>query len=221
MDGRVAFPGARHQAAFSAAPVQQSCLRNLARLVQASCFCSASCSAGSGVGANKRHQGWFLSGRRGGGQRSFRRVRPGCATDATCRPPGSPPGRRCGRPRRRRRHGPRQITVAPGWAFSHVSRVAASRSGSRSTVVAGVDVHQHGPVHLPLAQCEVIHPEHLGGDGDLGARGGAATRRSTVDGCTGTPSKPRQPGGGAPGQFQPEPGQHRQQRHAAPPVAGR
>ena len=32
------------------------------------------------------------------------------------------------------------------------------------------------------------------------------------------PECPGQPGGGPPGQFQPEPGQHAQQRDAAPPV---
>ena len=83
--------------------------------------------------------------------------------------------------------------------------------------VSGAHVHQHRPVHLALGQREVIDPEHLrrGRDLRLRRRGDQAQHRGRVHG---DPEGPGQPGGGAPGQLQPEPGQHGQQRDAAPPV---
>jgi hypothetical protein len=95
-------------------------------------------------------------------------------------------------------------------------------------VPAGQQVHdlprfrvsQHGAVHVPLAQREVIHPgdRRRGGGRRVGQRrhqpqhGGGMNRHAQRAG---------QPGGGPPGQLQPEPGQHAQQRHAAPPVPRR
>ena len=83
--------------------------------------------------------------------------------------------------------------------------------------VPGAHVHQHRPVHLALGQREVIDPEHLRRGRDLRIR----RRRDQAQhrrGVHGDPEGPGQPGGGPPGQLQPEPGQHPQQRDAAPPV---
>ena len=83
--------------------------------------------------------------------------------------------------------------------------------------VPGLRIGHHRAVHVPLAQREVIHP------GDL--RRGACRRIGQRHhqpqhggGVHGDPEGPGQPGGGAPGQLQAEPGQHAQQRDAAPPV---
>ena len=83
--------------------------------------------------------------------------------------------------------------------------------------VTGAHVHQHRPVHLALGQREVIDPEHLrrGRDLRLRRRGDQPQHRGRVHGDA---ERPGQPGGCPPGQFQPEPGQHAQQRDAAPPV---
>ena len=83
--------------------------------------------------------------------------------------------------------------------------------------VPGAHVHQHRPVDLALGQREVIDPEHLrrGRDLRIRRRRDQPQHRGRVHG---DPEGPGQPGGGAPGQLQPEPGQHGQQRHAAPPV---
>jgi hypothetical protein len=83
--------------------------------------------------------------------------------------------------------------------------------------VPGAHVHQHRPVHLALGQREVIDPEYLrrGRDLRIRCRGDQAQHRGRVHG---DPQGPGQPGGGAAGQLQPEPGQHPQQRDAAPPV---
>ena len=83
--------------------------------------------------------------------------------------------------------------------------------------VAGFRVGHHRAVHLPLAQREIIDPGDLrrGGDQRIRQRddqpqhGGGMDRHAQGAG---------QPGGGPPGQLQPEAGQHAQQRHAAPPV---
>ena len=84
--------------------------------------------------------------------------------------------------------------------------------------VPGAHVHQHRPVYLALGQREVIDPEYLrrGGDLLIRHRRDQAQHRGRVHG---DPEGPRQPGGGTPGQLQPEPGQHGQQRDAAPPVS--
>ena len=84
--------------------------------------------------------------------------------------------------------------------------------------VPGAHVHQHRPVDLALGQREVIDPEYLRRGGDLRIR----HRRDQAQhrgGMHGDPEGPGQPGGGTPGQLQPEPGQHGQQRDAAPPVS--
>ena len=81
----------------------------------------------------------------------------------------------------------------------------------------GFRVGYHGAVDPALAQREVIDPGDLGRGGDrrVGQRhdqpqhGGGMDRHAQGAG---------QPGGGPPGQLQPEAGQHAQQRHAAPPV---
>ena len=83
--------------------------------------------------------------------------------------------------------------------------------------VTGAHVHQHRPVDLALGQREVIDPEDLrrGRDLRLRRRGDQAQHRGRVHGDA---EGPGQPGGCPSGQFQPEPGQHAQQRHAPPPV---
>ena len=83
--------------------------------------------------------------------------------------------------------------------------------------VPGPHVDQHRPVHLALGQREVIDPEHQRRSRDLrfGRRGDQPQHRRGVHGDA---EGPGQPGGGPPGQLQPEPGQHAQQRDAAPPV---
>jgi len=83
--------------------------------------------------------------------------------------------------------------------------------------VTGAHVHQHRPVYLALGQREVIDPEDLrrGRDLRLRRRGDQAQHRGRVHGDA---EGPGQPGGCPSGQFQPEPGQHAQQRDAAPPV---
>ena len=86
--------------------------------------------------------------------------------------------------------------------------------------VPGAHVHQHRPVYLALGQREVIDPEHLRRGGDLRLRR-RCDQPQHRRGMHGDPQRPGQPGSGAPGQLQPEPGQHPQQRHAAPPVTGR
>ena len=82
--------------------------------------------------------------------------------------------------------------------------------------VPGAHVHQHRPVHVPLAQRE-INPEDFRRGGDLRlrqchdqAQHGRRVHRDA--------QRAGQPGGGSPGQLQAEPGQHAQQRHAPPPV---
>ena len=83
--------------------------------------------------------------------------------------------------------------------------------------VCGAHVHQHRPVYLALGQREVIDPEHFrrGRDLRFRRRRDQAQHRGRVHS---DPEDPGQPGGGAPGQLQPEPGQHDRQRDAAPPV---
>ena len=83
--------------------------------------------------------------------------------------------------------------------------------------VSGAHVHQHRPVDLALGQREVIDPEDLrsGPDFRLRRHGDQAQHRGRVHG---DPEGPGHPGGGTPGQLQPEPCQHAQQRDAAPPV---
>ena len=84
--------------------------------------------------------------------------------------------------------------------------------------VPGAHVHQHRPVGIALGQREIIDPEHVRRGRDLRIR----RRRDQAQhrgGMHGDPEGPGQPGGGTPGQLQPEPGQHGQQRHAAPPVS--
>ncbi|HEV3288664.1 MAG TPA: hypothetical protein VG123_06700 [Streptosporangiaceae bacterium] len=83
--------------------------------------------------------------------------------------------------------------------------------------VPGAHVYQHRPVHLAPGQREVIDPEHLRRGRDLRLR----RRRDQPQhrrGVHGDPEGAGQPGGRAAGQLQPEPGQHPQQRDAAPPV---
>src|SRR5437764_40027 len=55
--------------------------------------------------------------------------------------------------------------------------------------VPGADVHQHRPVHVPLAQREIITPRISDAAVTCGS-GSAMTRRSTVEGCTAMPSVP-------------------------------
>ena len=78
-------------------------------------------------------------------------------------------------------------------------------------------VGDHGAIHLPLAQREIIDPGDLRrGVGrrvrqrhDQPQHGGGMGRHAQGGG---------QPGAGPPGQLHPQAGQHAQQRHAAPPV---
>ena len=90
-------------------------------------------------------------------------------------------------------------------------------AGQQVHHAGGGDVHQDGPVHVPLAQREVIDPGHLRRPGGLG-RGEGLDQAEHGGGVHGDPQEQGQPGAGAPGQLQPEPGQHRRQRHAAPAV---
>jgi hypothetical protein len=75
--------------------------------------------------------------------------------------------------------------------------------------VPGAHVHQHRPVDIALGQREVIDSEYLRRGGDLRRlrRGDQAQHRGRVHGDA---EGPGQPGGGTPGQLQPEPGQHGQ-----------
>ena len=92
----------------------------------------------------------------------------------------------------------------------HAGRAASTpprgrlRSGSRSRRPGG-DVHQDGPVHVPLAQREVVDPEHLRRPGGPGPGEPPPGEARWTDAR-------RSPGAGpagrcAPGQLQPEPGQ--------------
>ena len=125
--------------------------------------------------------------------------------------------RRRGRPPRRRQARSRQMTCAPGCVSSHDSKVAASRSGSRSTASPVPMSTSTVPYTCPLRSAKSSTPRISGAAVTCGS-GSAMTRRSTVDGCTAMPSVQASRAAALPGQLQAEPGQHAQQRHAPPPV---
>ena len=83
----------------------------------------------------------------------------------------------------------RQIASAPGCAFSHASKVAASRSGSRSVTSPVRMSTSTVPYTWPLASAKSSTPSTSGAAVTSGS-GAAATSRSTVEGCTAMPRVP-------------------------------
>jgi hypothetical protein len=83
--------------------------------------------------------------------------------------------------------------------------------------ITGAHVDQHGAVDMSLAQREVVDADRLRGRGAPGLRE-ARDEPQQRRGVNRDAQAAGQPGPCPPGQLQPEPGQHRCQRHAPPAV---
>ena len=82
----------------------------------------------------------------------------------------------------------RQITAAPGCAFSHASTVEASRSGSMSTTSPVSMLTSTVPYTCPLRRAKSSMPS-ISGAVAAPRSGRAATSRRIVDECTAMPSR--------------------------------
>ena len=212
MDGCVAFPGARRQAAFPGGPVSRFARDGgPGRFLLVICCFLLGCARRDGVAGCRLLQAGVMAGH-------------GLAGVFCQVVPQVPPVRDLGR---LRRAGAGALGVCAGPVpADHLRagmrgqpRLHGCRLPVRQQVhhVRGGDVYQDGPVHVPLAQREVVDPEHLRCPGGPGS--GEGLHQAKHGGRVhGDPQKQGQPGAGAPGQLQPEPGQHRRQRHAAPAV---
>ena len=96
------------------------------------------------------------------------------------------------------------MTLAPGWAFSHVSKLAASRSGSRSITSPVRMSTSTVPYTWPLASAKSSTPSTSGAAVTSGS-GAAATSRSTVEGCTAIPRVPASRAAARPASSSPNP----------------
>ena len=96
------------------------------------------------------------------------------------------------------------MTLAPGWAFSHVSKLAASRSGSRSITSPVRMSTSTVPYTWPLASAKSSTPR-ICGAAVISGSGAAAISRSTVAGCTAMPSVPASLAAARPASSSPNP----------------
>ena len=96
------------------------------------------------------------------------------------------------------------MTSAPGWAFSHSSSVAASRSGSRSTTSPDSASATTVPYTCPLRSAKSSTPVTCGA-ALTGGSGSAITSRSTVEGCTAIPRVPASRAAARPASSSPNP----------------
>ena len=96
------------------------------------------------------------------------------------------------------------MTAAPGRAFSHASKVAASRSGSRSITCPDSASATTVPYTLPLRSAKSSTPVTAGAAA-AGGSGSAMTSRSTVEEWTGTPRVPASRAAARPASSSPKP----------------